>query len=35
MEKVEQDLPISLELLATLSEAGLGFDAALRGCWIR
>ena len=29
MEKVEQDLPICLELLATLSEAGLGFDAAL------
>jgi tight adherence protein C len=29
MEKVEQDLPISLELLATLGEAGLGFDAAL------
>lgn len=29
MEKVEQDLPISLELLATLSESGLGFDAAL------
>lgn len=29
MESVEQDLPISLELLATLSEAGLGFDAAL------
>ena len=29
VEKVEQDLPISLELLATLSEAGLGFDAAL------
>jgi pilus assembly protein TadC len=28
-EKVEQDLPICLELLATLSEAGLGFDAAL------
>jgi tight adherence protein C len=28
-EEVEQDLPISLELLATLSEAGLGFDAAL------
>ncbi len=28
-EKVEQDLPLSLELLATLSEAGLGFDAAL------
>ena len=29
MEKVEQDLPLSLELLATLGEAGLGFDAAL------
>ncbi len=29
MERVEQDLPISLELLATLSEAGLGFDSAL------
>jgi tight adherence protein C len=29
VERVEQDLPISLELLATLSEAGLGFDAAL------
>jgi tight adherence protein C len=29
VEEVEQDLPISLELLATLSEAGLGFDAAL------
>ena len=29
VEKVEQDLPLSLELLATLSEAGLGFDAAL------
>ena len=28
-KQVEQDLPISLELLATLSEAGLGFDAAL------
>ncbi len=26
---VEQDLPIALELLSTLSEAGLGFDAAL------
>lgn len=26
---VEQDLPIVLELLSTLSEAGLGFDAAL------
>jgi tight adherence protein C len=29
VERVEQDLPLSLELLATLSEAGLGFDAAL------
>jgi len=29
VEKIEQDLPISLELLATLSEAGLGFDTAL------
>jgi tight adherence protein C len=29
VEAAEQDLPISLELLATLSEAGLGFDAAL------
>ena len=29
VEQVEQDLPISLELLATLGEAGLGFDAAL------
>jgi tight adherence protein C len=29
IEHVEQELPISLELLATLSEAGLGFDAAL------
>ena len=27
--QVEQDLPITLELLATLSEAGLGFDASL------
>ncbi|HAY81880.1 MAG TPA: hypothetical protein DCY79_18915 [Planctomycetaceae bacterium] len=26
---VEQDLPICLEMLATLSESGLGFDAAL------
>ena len=26
---VEQDLPLALELLATLCEAGLGFDAAL------
>ena len=29
VQKVEMDLPISLELLATLSEAGLGFDAAI------
>jgi tight adherence protein C len=29
VERVEQDLPLSLELLATLSEAGLGFDGAL------
>jgi tight adherence protein C len=29
VELVEQDLPLTLELLATLSEAGLGFDAAL------
>lgn len=27
---VEQDLPLALELLATLSEAGLAFDAALQ-----
>jgi tight adherence protein C len=26
---IEHDLPVTLELLATLSEAGLGFDAAL------
>jgi tight adherence protein C len=29
VEQVEADLPLALELLATLSEAGLGFDAAL------
>jgi pilus assembly protein TadC len=29
VEQVEQDLPMFLELLSTLSEAGLGFDAAL------
>jgi len=29
VELVEQDLPLALELLSTLSEAGLGFDAAL------
>ncbi len=27
--RIEQDLPITLELLATLAEAGIGFDAAL------
>ena len=29
VSQVERDLPITLELLATLAEAGLGFDAAL------
>ena len=29
VESVEQDLPIALDLLATLSEAGLGFDTGL------
>ncbi len=29
VELVEQDLPLALELLSTLSEAGLGFDTAL------
>jgi tight adherence protein C len=29
MEKIEQDLPIFLEFLVTLSEAGLGFDEAI------
>jgi pilus assembly protein TadC len=29
VEQVEQDLPIALDLLATLSEAGLAFDAGL------
>jgi len=29
IERIEQDLPLALELLSTLSEAGLGFDAAL------
>jgi pilus assembly protein TadC len=29
VESMEQDLPVTLELLATLGEAGLGFDAAL------
>jgi len=29
VEAVEQDLPVTLELLASLAEAGIGFDAAL------
>ena len=29
VEQIEQDLPIALDLLATLSEAGLAFDAGL------
>jgi len=29
VQKIEQDLPLAMELLATLSQAGLGFDAAL------
>lgn len=29
IESAERDLPLSLELLSTLSEAGLGFDGAL------
>jgi tight adherence protein C len=29
VEQVEQDLPLALEMFATLSEAGLGFDGAL------
>ena len=29
VDQVEQDLPLALELLSTLSEAGLGFDTAL------
>jgi tight adherence protein C len=29
VEQIERDLPLTLELLATLSEGGLGFDAAL------
>jgi len=29
VEQIEQDLPLALELLSTLSEAGLGFDAGL------
>ncbi len=29
VEQIELDLPLTLELLATLGEAGLGFDAAL------
>ena len=29
MQSIEQDLPLALELFATMAEAGLGFDAAL------
>lgn len=29
VQKIEQDLPLAMELLATLSQAGLGFDASL------
>ncbi len=29
VESVERDLPLTLELLSTLSEAGLGFDSAM------
>lgn len=29
VERIEQDLPIALDLLATLGESGVGFDAAL------
>ena len=29
LTSIEQDLPLTLELLATLAESGLGFDAAL------
>lgn len=29
VEQIEQDLPLALELLSTLSEAGLGFDVGL------
>ncbi len=29
VQLIEQDLPLAMELMATLSEAGLGFDAAL------
>jgi len=29
IQEVEQDLPLTLDLLATLAEAGLGFDSAL------
>jgi pilus assembly protein TadC len=29
VERIEQDLPLTLELLAMLGESGLGFDAAL------
>jgi tight adherence protein C len=29
VQAIEQDLPLALELLATMAEAGLGFDAAI------
>jgi tight adherence protein C len=29
MQAIEEDLPLALELFATMAEAGLGFDAAL------
>lgn len=29
LEQIEQDLPLTLDLLSTLSEAGIGFDAAM------
>jgi tight adherence protein C len=29
VQTIEQDLPLALELLATMAEAGLGFDAAI------
>ena len=30
MEQIEQDLPLFLELLATLAEAGLAFESGLK-----
>ena len=34
VEMIEQDLPLALELLATLAEAGLGFESAVAE-WLR